>query len=132
MGNAGSSLSEEEAATKLQAVTRGRQSRHIPAGPAAPPGPAPPGYVTVQAIVAAKKGGAFGRSKSKMGIELSEDNVITALGAPANKSDLRVGDLILSVDGFVLGTQLLSDVLLAHGLVKRTEHVVCARRPPPS
>jgi len=59
--------------------------------------------------------------------ELDPDNRVVSVLPPASNSDLRVGDYILEVDGFPLGSDMLVTVLEKNGL-KGPDHELRIRR----
>ena len=124
---------ESVAATKLQAITRGRKARlDNPLSRADYKGG--DGSVTMRITLARPKKNAMAmitRRTRKLGIELDADNCVVALMEPATKSDLRVGDYVLSIDGHELGVKLLVDVLDEFKLGQAASNELRIRRPPP-
>ena len=124
----GEATEEEIAATKLQAITRGRKARlDNPLSRADVK--LDDGSVTMRVNIKRTKT-MLTRRNRKLGIELDADNRIIALSPPASSSELAVGDFILEIDGHVLGVKLMVEVLEQEGLTKSSEHELRVRRPP--
>ena len=124
---AAASTEEEVAATKLQAITRGRKARLE--NPLSRADSNPNDGSTTMRVKIHRKKNMLTRRTMRLGIELDSDNKVIGLEPPASKSDLRVGDYILEIDGVELGVKLLVEVLDEHQLMKKG---TCACGPPPS
>ena len=118
---------EAAAATKLQAITRGRKARLTnPLSRADYKGG--DGSVTMRITLTRKKTMLTRRTR-KLGIELDADNCVVSLLPPASGSELRIGDYILEIDGHELGVKLLVDVLEEFNLNKNPSNELRIRRP---
>ena len=118
---------EEIAATKLQAVTRGRRARL--SNPLSRADAKLNDGSTTMRIKIGRKKTLLTRRAMKLGIELDSDNKVIALEKPASNSGLREGDYILEIDGHELGVKLLVEVLEEHQLTKKSENELRIRRP---